>query len=60
MLPVDMRSVLVARMLTPVFLPEFIGKQHSHDHERQHQKDTEYHLLDHDSLLAVAGTLNPF
>lgn len=59
MLPVDMRCVFVARMLAPMLLPQFVGKQRRDDDERQHEEYSEYHLLEHDSLLAVAGTLAP-
>ncbi len=57
MLPVDVRCVFVARMLAPMFLPQFVGEQRRYDHQRQHEEYSEYDLLDHDSLLAVAGTL---
>lgn len=57
MFPVDVRRVLVARMLAPVLLPQFIGEQRGHDHEWQYEEDAEYDLLDHDSLRAVAGTV---
>ncbi len=59
MLPVDVRCVFVARMLAPMFLPKFVGEQRRDDHERQHEEYSEYDLLEHDSLLAVAGTLAP-
>ncbi len=58
-LPVDVRCVFVARMLAPMFLPKFVGEQRSHDHQWQHEENAEYDLLDHDSLLAVAGTVAP-
>lgn len=60
MAPVDMRRVLVARMLQAVLLPEFVGVQHRDDEKRQYEKNAQYHLLDHDSLHRGAGTLDSF
>ncbi len=42
-----------------MFLPKLVGEQRSHDHQWEHEENAEYHLLDHDSLLAVAGTVEP-
>lgn len=60
MAPIDMRCVLVARMLQAMFLPEFVRIQHRDDEKREYEKNAQYHLLDHDSLHRGAGTLASF
>lgn len=44
----------VARVPLAVLLPEFVRKHHCHDEQRYGEENAQYHLLDHDSLHAVA------
>ena len=48
--PVDMTFATPDIGLVPVFLPELIGKEECHDHQRHDQKSAKDQILDHNNL----------